>query len=191
MFNFSEDDLRTNLIFTRSIKNKLFKFVQNHKINVILFDHNEVDVDELKYNPNWNVTMIQDHHHPKHEPSVPQIIKNPLGSCTTLVGEIIMDIYTKDSHYGIEIDEYLNSNQLKFIYGPIVFDTKNFKKNLKNKVWVDDDLKVYNFIKNHTEIDPVEAKFIGNQVENVVKPKSKEMTMQHHVMRDFKAFEYV
>lgn len=50
-------------------------------------------------------------------------------------------------------------------------------------------MDVFNFINKHTEIDNEEKDFIGKQTEHVIKPKSNDLTMQHHVMRDFKAFD--
>jgi len=82
----------SQFIFLSEWKAAILKFLEHNSISATLIDHHEIDVEEFKLHPHYRVSHIVDHHKPSRtfDTGVPHEIVTPLGSATTLLGQMLM-----------------------------------------------------------------------------------------------------
>jgi inorganic pyrophosphatase/exopolyphosphatase len=138
-FNFHENQLFYISDFKEN-KNQTDAFSE---IELILVDHNQLDISLLMiFQPN-QVVEIYDHHSDVNSNfnQYPNLLKKnlkfPLGSCSTL---ILMDYFVSGSNKILSIFDPL------FLVSAILLDTNYFKQGWYKNRWVDLDRFVFKYI---------------------------------------------
>lgn len=115
---------------------------KNQVSEIVLVDHNELDVKEKDLDFSNLVTGIIDHHLDKEgfKSASPRIIDTSAGSCATLVSELFLKS-------NVELDESFASMMLF----PILSDTDNLTMRASKK-----DCEMVEFLKRSSTLNPVD-----------------------------------
>lgn len=167
----------SSLIFYDDLAN-IIKAKPNNKLELILFDHNELDPTQEHLGP--SVSAIYDHHVDIGKYPLAQRNITPCASATSL---LLSQPFCAASHVDFEL--------ARFAVGPILMDTRNFAPKLFNTRWNSIDKHVYDLLHGVLAPEGFDPNAYYNELESIENNVSESLKQGPSILlaKDYKNYK--